>query len=292
MVNVKEELHAELRVVKNHKYHYQDDLMIVLMIAGVINVRVWARDNYMKEGDIMVLNPGEVHKFSAITKDNLVVIISIKEAMLLKACPNFFESIILCNSVQYKHKKPEQYLTLNEKVKALIYEYDNHDVLKTLTDDVIRFLCHHFDYLTSGENGDFFSDYIIGRNKMLYQKVFSENGEYRSLSLKQISKELGLNYTYLRTDIIERFGFGFRWLKYTRMTEKAARMVLETDLTLMNIANQCGFSDQKYFIKYFKKYFECTPSQFRKLYKSKTEEDAYVKIPLNYVISFCKNFIK
>lgn len=287
-------INAEIRVIKNHSYHYHNHLTIVMMIAGQINVRVWARDNIMKEGDVLVINSGEIHKLSAVTKDNLVVVISIHEIICKEASRDYVDSIIFCNSVQYRHKNPKLYAKLYDHLKEMIYVYDDTHahLLRVKTHVVIQFLCDHFNYLSSGENHEPFSDYIVARNKMLYRKVFSENGEYRSLSLKEISEELGLSYTYFRTDIIDRFGFGFRWLKYTRMTEKAARLVLETDLTLMNIANQCGFSDQKYFIKYFKKFFECTPSQFRKLYKDKDHEHDFVRIPLNHVMSFCKNFKK
>lgn len=287
-------INAEMRVIKNHSYHYHDHLTIVMMVAGIINVRVWARDNIMKVGDILVINSGEIHKLSAVTKDNLVVVISIQEFVCKEASHHYSRSVILCNSVQYKHKNPQLYSKLREHLMAMLHVYDDVHVhqLKIKTCVVIQFLCDHFDYLSSGENHARFSDYIIARNKILYKKIFSENGDYRSLSLKEISEELGLSYTYVRTDIIERFGFGFRWLKYTRMTEKAARLVLDTDLTLMNIANQCGFSDQKYFIKYFKKFYECTPSQFRKSYKDRDHEDDFVGIPLQHVLNFCQNFKK
>lgn len=287
-------IHAEVRVIKNHSYHYHNHLTIVMMVAGIINVRVWARDNIMKAGDVLVINSGEIHKLSAVTEDNLVVVISIQEVVCKEASRNYSRSVIFCNSAQYRHKNPRLYLKLHEHLKEMLNAYDDIHMhhLKIKTYIVIQFLCDHFDYLSSGENHVRFSDYIIARNKILYKKIFSENGDYRSLSLKEISEELGLSYTYVRTDIIERFGFGFRWLKYTQMTEKAARLVLETDLTLMNIANQCGFSDQKYFIKYFKKFYECTPSQFRKQYKGRNHKDDFVRIPLHHMMLFSKNIKK
>lgn len=44
----------------------------------------------------------------------------------------------------------------------------------------------------------------------------------------------------------------------------AARLLNETDLTIAEIANEVGFSDQSYFDKQFKRAFGCSPKQFRR----------------------------
>jgi AraC-like DNA-binding protein len=43
----------------------------------------------------------------------------------------------------------------------------------------------------------------------------------------------------------------------------AARLLNETALTIVEIANEVGFSDQSYFDKQFKRAFGCSPKQFR-----------------------------
>jgi AraC-like DNA-binding protein len=109
-----------------------------------------------------------------------------------------------------------------------------------------------------------------------------------NVSLKEISACVGISYAYLRTDIIDRFGHGYSWLKHTIMTEMAARLVLTTDRTLMSISVQCGFSDPKYFIKYFRIFYECNPSDFRKLYQHSISrgDDEYTEISIQNVMQF------
>ncbi|MCT4598308.1 MAG: helix-turn-helix domain-containing protein [Vallitalea sp.] len=289
------DVRACVRVVKDHLYHWHDDITIVMVVEGIIKLRVWAKDNIMKSGDVLVLNQGEVHKLTAITEENLVVVVSFDRKFCLEACSGFEESIILCNSVQYRNNNKEIYYELQLKLRDLIYEYGKESCncnTREKAKEIIGFLCYHFDYISSGENHKRFSEYIIARNKLLYKKVFLEKSELSEMSLKDLSSYLGVSYAYLRIDILERFGYGFSWLKYTLMTEKAARMMLTTNKRLIDISNQCGFSDQKYLRKYIQKFFQCNPSEFRKQYKKQCKKDGYVEIPLQYIMRFCDKFRK
>lgn len=289
------DVHACVRVVKEQFYHWHDDMTIVMVVAGEIKLRVWAKDNIMKSGDILVLNQGEVHKLTAITEDNLVVVVSFDKKFCIEACCSFKESIILCNSAQYRNRNKEIYHELQFKLKDLVHEYGKEPCncnTKEKAKEIVRLLCYHFDYISSGERHKRFSEYIIARNKMLYRKVFLENSELSDLSLKDLSKHLGVSYAYFRIDILERFGYGFSWLKYTLMTEKAARIILTTNNRLIDISNQCGFSDPKYLRKYIRKFYQCNPSDFRKQYEEQCTKEAFIEIPLKYIIRFCENFKK
>jgi AraC-like DNA-binding protein len=246
-------------------------------------------------GDILVLNQGEIHKLTAITEENLVVVVSFNRRFCIEACFDFEESIILCNSAQYRNKNMKIYYELQVKLRDLIREYGKESCnskTKEKAKEIIRYLCYHFDYISSGESHKRFSDYIISRNKMLYKKIFLENSELSEMSLKDLSSYLGISYAYFRIDILKRFGYGFSWLKYTLMTEKAARIILTSNKRLIDISNQCGFSDQKYLRKYIKKFFQCNPSEFRKQYKKQSKKEGYVEIPLLYIMRFCEKFRK
>jgi AraC-like DNA-binding protein len=52
------------------------------------------------------------------------------------------------------------------------------------------------------------------------------------------------------------------YLNHVRLSN-AARLLNETALTIVEIANEVGFSDQSYFDKQFKRAFGCSPKQFR-----------------------------
>ena len=46
--------------------------------------------------------------------------------------------------------------------------------------------------------------------------------------------------------------------------QKARKLLLETDLPLLDICTECGFQDQSYFIKTFRERTGISPARFRK----------------------------
>lgn len=61
------------------------------------------------------------------------------------------------------------------------------------------------------------------------------------------------------------------WEELVRLRmEKAARLLMETDLTVPDIASACGFTDRGYFSRQFKKEMGESPGQYRKARRAAT----------------------
>ena len=61
------------------------------------------------------------------------------------------------------------------------------------------------------------------------------------------------------------------YIKKIRM-EEAASLLINTNMTAAEVAFKCGFEDQYYFSKSFKKYYGLPPSQYRKGDKPQKED--------------------
>lgn len=292
VLNHKEKsLTSFVRIIKEHKYHWHNCLTILKVVVGEVKVRVWARDNYLKVGDFIVFNPGEVHEVSGLTEMNLVSVIQIDKEICEYFCSDFESCIVLVNSYRYCDVAPEKYDALEKNHKlvtmalardASAVELETQETIKNL----ILLLTQEFDYIACGIGLKRFSEAVVKRYKTMFKEIFKTQPSLSTKSLKDIALELGIHYSYLRSDIVQRYGFGFQWLKNTYKTEKAARMIMETDQSIMSICLQCGFSDPKYFIKYFKIFFECTPSEFRKQHKQHLENMShqYVDLEMHHVV--------
>ena len=101
---------------------------------------------------------------------------------------------------------------------------------------------------------------------ILFKKVllFIEENYTQTLSLNDLSKVAGMTPKYLckffnnmsnKTPI--------EYLNFYRI-EIACEQLLSTDLSVTDIAINCGFNDVSYFIKTFKKYKGITPKQYIK----------------------------
>jgi AraC-like DNA-binding protein len=248
---------------KKHSYHWHNGIVLFRVIKGVIKVRVRAEDSYLKKDDIIIFNVGEIHQIESITEDNIVSLTYIDALYCKKVVDNFDQIVFYCNSSKNGELHECKYNKLREYIDKLIINQNTDNNAYEL----LSYLTENFDYITCGIELKKFSKKICQRNTQLYKSVMLSDGEYKEYSLKEVASYIGVNYSYLRQDIVERYGHGYKWLKHIIMVENATKMILSTNIGITYIGEYCGFSDPKYMIKYFKKFFNCTPSEFRKLYK-------------------------
>ena len=85
----------------------------------------------------------------------------------------------------------------------------------------------------------------------------------RKISLKEIAAVAGLSPPYFSTIFKEEMGENLsKYLNRLRV-EKSSRLLLETDMSLSEIAACCCFEDQSWFSKIFKAYTGISPGKYR-----------------------------
>ena len=85
----------------------------------------------------------------------------------------------------------------------------------------------------------------------------------RKISLREIAKASGLSAPYFSTIFKEEMGENLSDYLNRLRAEKAASLLLTTNMTIGEIAKTCGFKDQSWFSKIFKKYTGFTPGKHR-----------------------------
>ncbi len=91
----------------------------------------------------------------------------------------------------------------------------------------------------------------------------------RPLSVAYIAEQFGYHPTYL-TNVFKKYT-GYPILTYINRIRIAVskNLLANRTLSIYEIANTCGFSDEKYFMKLFKRYEGITPTQYRKAFHQK-----------------------
>lgn len=112
------------------------------------------------------------------------------------------------------------------------------------------------------------SIYYIVENAIAYMKE-----KYKEeLTLSQVATCVGVTPNYLSKIFLRHVGVNFStYLNFLRVRE-AEILLLKTELQVTNISDAVGFADTSYFIRVFKRYTHCTPTQFRYYYNSYKEE--------------------
>ena len=85
----------------------------------------------------------------------------------------------------------------------------------------------------------------------------------RKLSLEEIARNSGLSAPYFSTTFKEEMGENLSTYLNRLRVEKATVLLTETGKTLSEIAGLCGFEDQSWFSKIFKKFVGMSPGKFR-----------------------------
>jgi AraC-like DNA-binding protein/ligand-binding sensor protein len=85
----------------------------------------------------------------------------------------------------------------------------------------------------------------------------------RKISLQKIAEASGLSAPYFSTIFKDEMGENLSSYLNRLRVEKASRMLLETELSLSEIAGSCGFEDQSWFSKIFKSYTGMSPGKYR-----------------------------
>ena len=85
----------------------------------------------------------------------------------------------------------------------------------------------------------------------------------RKISLREIAKASGLSAPYFSTIFKEEMGENLSDYLNRLRIEKAAALLLTTNMSIGEIAKTCGFEDQSWFSKIFKNNTGYTPGKYR-----------------------------
>ena len=146
----------------------------------------------------------------------------------------------------------DRILDLNEKlISSILIAKDVYEISYILHDNMDIFTESLFYTSDKGNS--------LIRNATEYIAVhFSEE-----ITLTDVAEAIHLNATYLSTLFRQVTGRSFKdYLNQVRIRE-AQHLLKNTDYPIMEISIACGFSDQSYFTKVFRKYTGLTPKQYR-----------------------------
>lgn len=85
------------------------------------------------------------------------------------------------------------------------------------------------------------------------------------VTIQDLSREIGINRTYLSNFINETYGTNFNnWINGLRIREAKQQILTSSKDSLSEIARKVGFADLAHFSKIFKKHEGISPSDWKK----------------------------
>ena len=262
---------------KIHHYplHLNQNLRLIYVLEGAIKITNVSGYTILNENDLEIINFNEPAEISAITTDNVVLIMEIDQNFLLKIDPRvdklilnvgtsqFFissERHLVMENIRSKQRLIELFFSLFEEYKRTNYREVS---LKNL-EHFCRFIIDHFEdvkkHLSCFSNAD---KNLIER----FQRIdyFLQNNLTRRINLNDLVKLEHLTPQYISSEFKSKFNRSFiNILEYYRVIMAVRLLINDCSLAVRDVAVRCGFADQKSLYKAFKKHMGCTPSVFKK----------------------------
>lgn len=103
------------------------------------------------------------------------------------------------------------------------------------------------------------SDKLICRAR----KIIEDNLNNEEFDLELLAQKLYFSATYVRQLFKSKTGESFSDYLFRRRMELAGQLMRNHALKVQDIAERTGYRDQRYFARCFKKFYHCTPTEYR-----------------------------
>lgn len=254
--------------------HWHVEYEIIRILKGSLIIYLNQKEIHANEGDIIFIRDGILH--SAVPIDCIYECVVFNINMLLK--DNFsgikYIQNIRDHNIIINDYFPKSDLEFNTTIFNL---FETLKVKKTGYELMILGLLYQaFSIIYSNKlySQDYSHTQKDSKKITQLKKVLGviEERYSSTITLEDLSKVVGMSPKYFCKFFYEMIHkTPIDYLNYYRI-ECASYQLLTTDLSITDIAYNCGFNDLSYFIKSFKKYKGITPSKYSKMEKSHSKK--------------------
>ncbi|MCA9887050.1 MAG: helix-turn-helix transcriptional regulator [Anaerolineae bacterium] len=107
------------------------------------------------------------------------------------------------------------------------------------------------------------SDKVNSHANSVHNYIWMNNDN--NLTTKLVAEALGFNPDYLGRIYRKVYGYTITQAIHQSRIARACRLLMDSDMTIEEVARDCGFSDADYFRRVFRRYKHITPIAFRKI---------------------------
>lgn len=238
--------------------HWHNCIELYLVLSGKLTITVENEIYHLLEDDIILINSDQIHDIQS--NDNVVVILQINPSYFkkgLEAGTTFY-----CNSAAYHNKL--KFTELKRIIAKIIYvnyndKEDNELLIISFSYQLMLELVKNFKNTEDKSSTN--ATKSLQRLGDIIQYLNSNYTE--NITLEQVAEREFLSPSYLSHFFKLNMGVTFfNYLTGIRMNH-AVNDLLNTNLTIEQIAANNGFANSRYFVNAFKKQYGKLPRHFR-----------------------------
>lgn len=231
--------------------HMHIVIEMMYLLSGTVEVTVEGENFLLKEGDVLIVFPNQVHSYKSTCCENLMILLPI--------------SAIGSMSAMIQGKHPKQYFLRSSEIPKYIQTILDtfYEIRLSACAEEQEALAHAAFTgivtklgLTETENA---RPTIIGRAMELITNSYRQ-----PITLQWLAQKLGVSKCYLSRELNLFLKMGFREYINCLRIDYAKNMLKQTNLSITEIALESGFDNPRTFNRAFQAVTGTTPRLFRK----------------------------
>ena len=260
-----------------HNVHYHEYIELLYADSGDFEVYINGKVETMPEGSMVIINAREAHTVRGLTFDRTHTCVKFIPQILFSSeqtvteleysIPYVFESFGHIRSFSKELIEdtpiPAAFSTIKSENSAKKFGYElviRAEVLKIFS-WIIRYWHDSTDSAVLHEPSDREIS-IIRKARDYIDKNYDE------VTLTSCSAECGLSYSYFSRVFNDCVGMKFKdYVNLTRVN-RSINLLVDTEMSITDIAVLVGFTSESYYIHVFKKIKNISPYKFRQLIKN------------------------
>lgn len=239
---------------ENGYIHWHENLEILYFLKGECNVINGNEELSVKTGDIVVFNSEALH-YVKITNGPTEYIIVQLDATYFEAMGFKISDVNINKIIKDKEISDILEKALDERKNALPYYRES---VKAMMLEMLVIIFRN--YLVDDPHSNDISNKLRLTKKVVkyIKRHYDED-----LTVEKISEHCGYSRFYISKTFKEITGYTVIWYINAARIEKAKSLLKSGDLSMSEIALQCGFVNQSYFGKVFKRLENISPHEYK-----------------------------
>ena len=235
----------------NYPSHLHQFTEIAVILEGEIEITVNGATRTAKKGDIVIIHPFAVHGFE--TPQSCDIWISV-----------FSSTYILDFDLENELSKKDFVFTPSES----LFRYIENHFIKTEGGNLFSIrasvyaILEEYTRVVPGEGAEKGKRDTLSAIFFYMSKHFKEN-----ISLKSLAHELNYSPWYISKILSSLPGISFNTILSGLRIEYSKQLLLTYEMRIIDIALECGFSNERSFHRSFKSSTGMTPLEYKKLHR-------------------------
>lgn len=261
ITQVKGKAYAEMKDAHYHPYYE-----FYYLLSGTRKIFINDTIYSVKKGDLIIIPKGELHRTTYIggeTHERIVM--DFNDAFLEPLISKIgYDAFNKCFDNRQLSIPPNRREYVEELFGKILREHNGVDTYSTIILSLYVYELIMF-VLRCSENSDHpCSVAEIGDDIISDAARYISSNFTHVFSLTQLAAKYNMSPSYFSRKFKLCTGFGYKEYLITIRILEAGKLLLNTDLSITEIAEKCGFDDSNYFGDSFKKVKGISPREYRK----------------------------